>query len=159
MFWRAERMSNTLSLNSEKTVQLESPRHRQLQVNWMLLTEPHRPDLPGANPHGILELVLSESRMKVSRLVLRHGAGEKPLRRIEEGGRQTSGLPYRFLAMRDRRSHRASPVARPGHAGCVLEGSAEGKRSDKKPIGTYEGMRKSHGCPNLKWLTSRKLFL
>ena len=64
--------------------------------------------------------------MKVYLLVLRHGVGEKPLRHIEGGGGQIPSLPHRYLAMRDRMSHQASPVVPSERPGWVLEGSPEG---------------------------------
>src|ERR1700753_2950337 len=77
--------------------------------------------------------------MKVVLLVLRHGVGEKPLRRIEGDGGQVPSLPHRYLARSGRMSHQASLVVGPERVGRVLDGSHEGRRSDNKPTGTYIG--------------------
>ena len=72
--------------------------------------------------------------MKVFRLVLRHGAGERPLRHIERDGAQIPTFLYEYLVRHGRMSHQVSLAVRLQRAECVLEDTAEDSRSDNKPI-------------------------
>ena len=90
-------------------------------MSWIEL---HQLDFPSTNPHGISELFLSRSQMKVCPPVPRHEGGGQPLRRIGGDDGQIPNLLYRYLSGHAHTSHRVFPVARPEHAGCAPESSA-----------------------------------